>query len=158
MARSSSSSKASTSSAGPSSTGFLQQTTSVCDLGSTPTADTESTMGKTGRKTFKTDKKKKEAVWPDYVERWLIQGWLRYFSWIEFSLNALKAIEEYTPPQSRSGRGKLDLVRFPCRNKYISEFIYANTGKYRTAKQVGSRIQQLRQTCRDPKSEYIRPC
>ncbi|KAH6902058.1 hypothetical protein BKA70DRAFT_1520995 [Coprinopsis sp. MPI-PUGE-AT-0042] len=125
MARSS---KTSTSSAP-----FLQQTTSVCDLGSTPTADTASTMGKTGRKTFKTDKKK-EAVWPDYIERWLLQ-----------------AIEEYAPPQSRSGRGKPELVRFPRRNKYISEFIFENTGKYRSAKQVGSRIQQLRQTCRDPK-------
>lgn len=111
---------------------FLQQTTSVCDLGSMPTSGSSSTMGTTGRKTFKTDKKRKEAIWPDYLERWLIQ-----------------AIKEYAPPPSRSSRGRAPFARFPRRNKFISEFILEHSGKKRTAKQVGSRIQQLRQTCRD---------
>ena len=39
------------------------------------------------------------------------------------------------------------LGRFPMRNRFISEYIYKKTGKRRTAKQVGSRIQQLRDTC-----------
>lgn len=33
------------------------------------------------------------------------------------------------------------------RNRFISEYIYQKTGKRRTAKQVGSRLQQLRDTC-----------
>jgi hypothetical protein len=33
------------------------------------------------------------------------------------------------------------------RNRFISDYIYKKTGKKRTAKQVGSRIQQLRDTC-----------
>ncbi|KAF8883296.1 hypothetical protein BD779DRAFT_883119 [Infundibulicybe gibba] len=33
------------------------------------------------------------------------------------------------------------------RNRFISEHIYRKTGKRRTAKQVGSRLQQLRDTC-----------
>ncbi|EAU84973.1 hypothetical protein CC1G_04069 [Coprinopsis cinerea okayama7 len=111
------------------------QTTPLCDLGTSPTRHlpTESSMGKTGRKTYKTDKTKKEAIWPDYLESWLLQG-----------------IAMYTPPASRSGRGRNQLQRFPRRNKLISEFILQNTGKIRTPKQVGSRIQQLRATCRDP--------
>ncbi|TEB31661.1 hypothetical protein FA13DRAFT_1732531, partial [Coprinellus micaceus] len=45
-------------------------------------------------------------------------------------------------------RGRLQ--RFPKRNKLISKYIYDVTGKNRSSKQVGSRIQQLRTTCRDP--------
>jgi len=33
------------------------------------------------------------------------------------------------------------------RNRFISEYIQRTTGKHRTAKQVGSRLQQLRDTC-----------
>lgn len=39
------------------------------------------------------------------------------------------------------------LGRFPRRNRFISDYIYRKTGKLRTAKQVGSRLQQLRETC-----------
>jgi hypothetical protein len=31
-------------------------------------------MGRTGRKTFKTDKMKKQAVWPETVEAALLEG------------------------------------------------------------------------------------
>ncbi|TFK24842.1 hypothetical protein FA15DRAFT_564446, partial [Coprinopsis marcescibilis] len=55
-------------------------------------------------------------------------------------------ILRYSPPQSRTGRSRTRLQRFPRRNKMISEYIFRNTGRYRTAKQVGSRIQQLRST------------
>lgn len=44
------------------------------------------------------------------------------------------------------------LRRFPKRNKQIAEYIQRETGQKRTAKQVGSRLQQLRETCEDPES------
>ncbi|KAF9036244.1 hypothetical protein BJ165DRAFT_1354951, partial [Panaeolus papilionaceus] len=46
-----------------------------------------------------------------------------------------------------------NLGRFPMRNRFISDYILEATGKRRTPKQVGSRLQQLRDTCRDEKSE-----
>ncbi|EJF58914.1 hypothetical protein DICSQDRAFT_162711 [Dichomitus squalens LYAD-421 SS1] len=52
-------------------------------------------------------------------------------------------LEKYTPAESKSPRG---LTRFPNRNKFIAEYILKKTGEIRTAKQVGSRIQQLRDT------------
>lgn len=42
--------------------------------------------------------------------------------------------------------------RFPMRNRFISDYIYEETGKRRTAKQVGSRLQQLRETCKQENS------
>lgn len=47
------------------------------------------------------------------------------------------------------------MKRFPQRNKFISEHIFANTNVRRTPKQVGSRLQQLRATCLDMKSLSI---
>ncbi|EEB90620.1 hypothetical protein MPER_11148 [Moniliophthora perniciosa FA553] len=44
------------------------------------------------------------------------------------------------------------LGHFPIRNSYISAYIYQKTGEHRTAKQVGSRLQQLRDTCSTRKS------
>ncbi|KAJ3506847.1 hypothetical protein NMY22_g17116 [Coprinellus aureogranulatus] len=85
----------------------------------------------TGRKTFKTDKKRNEAIWPDSIERVL-----------------LDALALYTPPPARGTRGTLQ--RFPKRNKLIAQHILEVTGHIRTSKQVGSRIQQLRGTCKDP--------
>lgn len=38
------------------------------------------------------------------------------------------------------------LGRYPMRNRFISDYIQNTTGKYRSAKQVGSRLQQLRDT------------
>ncbi|KAF9471787.1 hypothetical protein BDN70DRAFT_819564, partial [Pholiota conissans] len=53
-------------------------------------------------------------------------------------------LENYQPDDSRETRL---LGRFPMRNQFISDYIYEKTGKRRTAKQVGSRLQQLRDTC-----------
>jgi hypothetical protein len=39
------------------------------------------------------------------------------------------------------------------RNRFISDYIFETTGKRRTPKQVGSRLQQLRDTCKKDKSE-----
>jgi len=79
-----------------------------------------------GRKSWKTSRGG-EAVWPPELEAALIEG-----------------LEQYTPDDSRETRL---LGRFPMRNRFISEYIYRKTGKQRTAKQVGSRLQQLRDTC-----------
>ena len=56
----------------------------------------------------------------------------------------LTGLEQYIPNNSRE---TLVLGRFPMRNRYISNYIFQKTGKRRTAKQVGSRLQQLRDTC-----------
>ncbi|KAI9573174.1 hypothetical protein HD554DRAFT_2059548 [Boletus coccyginus] len=78
------------------------------------------------RKTWKTLKGKSEAVWPPYLEATM-----------------LKALQDYEPADSRETR---ILGRYPRRNRFISDYIHSTTGKYRSAKQVGSRLQQLRDT------------
>ncbi|KIJ63489.1 hypothetical protein HYDPIDRAFT_112907 [Hydnomerulius pinastri MD-312] len=80
----------------------------------------------TTRKSWKTLKGQSEAVWPPYLETTM-----------------LKALQEYEPEDSRETR---ILGRYPMRNRFISEYIHRATGKYRSAKQVGSRLQQLRDT------------
>ncbi|TFK83852.1 hypothetical protein K466DRAFT_655020 [Polyporus arcularius HHB13444] len=79
-----------------------------------------------GRKCYRMSKDKNEVVWPPHLEAALMEG-----------------LEKYSPAESKSPRG---LTRFPNRNKFISEYILKKTGEIRTAKQVGSRIQQLRDT------------
>lgn len=59
-------------------------------------------------------------------------------------------LERYRPVETRSARA---LGRFPMRNKFISDYILQVTGKHRTPKQVGSRLQQLRDTCEGKRSE-----
>ncbi|KAI0343521.1 hypothetical protein BDW22DRAFT_1180315 [Trametopsis cervina] len=81
----------------------------------------------TGRKCWKTIKGKGEVVWPPHLEAALVQG-----------------LERYRPVDTRSARA---LGRFPMRNKFISDYIFEITGVRRTPKQVGSRLQQLRDTC-----------
>jgi transcriptional enhancer factor len=44
------------------------------------------------------------------------------------------------------------------RNRFISDWIFEKTGKRRTAKQVGSRLQQLRDTCGGKKAYVLHPC
>ncbi|KAJ7609108.1 hypothetical protein FB45DRAFT_1127965, partial [Roridomyces roridus] len=56
-------------------------------------------------------------------------------------------LEKYRPPSYL--RDTRLLRRFPKRNQYISDYIFAATGTRRTAKQVSSRLQQLRDTCKD---------
>ncbi|TEB38008.1 hypothetical protein FA13DRAFT_1785853 [Coprinellus micaceus] len=79
-----------------------------------------------GRKSWKT-LRGGEVVWPPELEAALIEG-----------------LENYIPDDSRETRL---LGRFPLRNRFISDWIYDKTGKRRSAKQVGSRLQQLRDTC-----------
>lgn len=58
-----------------------------------------------------------------------------------------QALEKYSPD---TGNAKADktMGRFPMRNRFISDYIFETTGKRRTPKQVGSRLQQLRDTCK----------
>ncbi|KAH9485766.1 Conidiophore development regulator abaA [Psilocybe cubensis] len=79
-----------------------------------------------GRKSWKT-LRDGQVVWPPELEAALIEG-----------------LENYQPDDSRETRL---LGRFPMRNRFISDWIFEKTGKRRTAKQVGSRLQQLRDTC-----------
>ncbi|KIM36784.1 hypothetical protein M413DRAFT_448921 [Hebeloma cylindrosporum] len=79
-----------------------------------------------GRKSWKT-LRGGEVVWPPELEAALIEG-----------------LENYQPDDSRETRL---LGRFPMRNRFISDWIFEKTGKTRSAKQVGSRLQQLRDTC-----------
>ncbi|KAF9468360.1 hypothetical protein BDZ94DRAFT_782548 [Collybia nuda] len=67
-----------------------------------------------------------ELVWPPKLEAALLKG-----------------LERYQPDDSRETRL---LGRFPMRNRFISDYIFSTTGKRRTAKQVGSRLQQLKVT------------
>ncbi|KAJ3837188.1 hypothetical protein F5878DRAFT_227617 [Lentinula raphanica] len=78
------------------------------------------------RKSWKTLKGGK-VVWPLHLEAALLEG-----------------LSLYQPDNSRE---TLLLGRFPMRNRFISDHILKTTGEVRTAKQVGSRLQQLRDTC-----------
>ncbi|KAJ6535701.1 hypothetical protein B0H19DRAFT_1322706, partial [Mycena capillaripes] len=78
------------------------------------------------RKTWKT-LRGGEAVWP-----------------LELEAALLEALEKYEPDDSRETRM---LGRFPRRNRFISDHIFEKTGKRRSPKQVGSRLQQLRESC-----------
>jgi transcriptional enhancer factor len=106
-----------------------------------------------GRKSWKTLKGKGEAVWPPYLEAALIEG--PSAPSLPPPLTdppLLSALDKYRPETSRSTRS---LSRFPNRNRFISDYIYHVTGKRRTAKQVGSRLQQLRDTCGGKRSQLL---
>ncbi|KAG6816657.1 hypothetical protein H0H87_004300 [Tephrocybe sp. NHM501043] len=91
-----------------------------------------------GRKSWKT-LRGGEIVWPPELEAALLEG-----------------LSAYQPDDSRETRL---LGRFPMRNRFISDFIYNKTGTRRTAKQVGSRLQQLRDTCGGKKlMKLLSPC
>ncbi|KAG7097623.1 hypothetical protein E1B28_004956 [Marasmius oreades] len=91
-----------------------------------------------GRKSWKT-LKGGEMVWSPDLEAALLEG-----------------LASYQPDDSRETRL---LGRFPMRNRYISAYIYQKTGKERSAKQVGSRLQQLRDTCGGKKLQHLlSPC
>ncbi|KAJ7737100.1 hypothetical protein B0H16DRAFT_108442 [Mycena metata] len=78
------------------------------------------------RKTWKTSRGG-ETVWPLELEAALLEG-----------------LEQYQPDDSRETRM---LGRYPRRNRFISDYIFEKTGQRRSAKQVGSRLQQLRESC-----------
>ncbi|KAF9041052.1 hypothetical protein BDZ89DRAFT_1128906 [Hymenopellis radicata] len=97
----------------------------------------EEQQAATGRKSWKTLRDKEgEAVWSPALEAALIEG-----------------LRKYVPPTPSVNSRRIHISkrgggRFPMRNRIISDYIYNTTGKYRTPKQVGSRLQQLRDTCR----------
>lgn len=96
-----------------------------------------------GRKSWKT-LRGGEVVWPPELEAALIEGQFFLVSPPDsFSLYLILGLEKYEPDDSRETRL---LGRFPLRNRFISDWIFEKTGKRRTAKQVGSRLQQLRDT------------
>ncbi|KAF5312807.1 hypothetical protein D9619_002355 [Psilocybe cf. subviscida] len=78
-----------------------------------------------GRKSWKT-LRGGEVVWPPELEAALIEG-----------------LKNYQPDDSRETHL---LGRFPMRNRFISDWIFERTGRRRSAKQVGNRLQQLRDT------------
>ncbi|KAF6745009.1 TEA/ATTS domain family-domain-containing protein, partial [Ephemerocybe angulata] len=88
----------------------------------------------TGRRSWKTLKGKAEAVWGPELEAVLLDALEQY-----------QYTDDNKPYLSKHG------LRFPHRNQFISQYIYEKTGKNRTHKQVGSRLQQLRDTCDDSK-------
>ncbi|KAJ7720065.1 hypothetical protein B0H14DRAFT_2412003, partial [Mycena olivaceomarginata] len=53
-------------------------------------------------------------------------------------------LKNYQPDDSRETRM---LGCFPRRNRFISDYIFEKTGKRRSVKQVGSRLQQLQESC-----------
>ncbi|KII95441.1 hypothetical protein PLICRDRAFT_693654 [Plicaturopsis crispa FD-325 SS-3] len=77
-----------------------------------------------GRKTYKTIRG--EPIWPPHLEAALFEG-----------------LQRYEPVQSRE---TLLLGRFPYRNQFLSDYIFQKTGSRRTQKQVGSRIQVLKES------------
>lgn len=98
-----------------------------------------------GRKSWKTMKGRGgEAVWPPELELALIEGVL-----IFLHLRSLEAdfvdlgLYKYFDSGGKSGKTP---NRYPLRNKMVSDHILRTTGQYRKPKQVGSRVQQLRDT------------
>ncbi|KAJ3809450.1 hypothetical protein F5876DRAFT_18971, partial [Lentinula aff. lateritia] len=120
----------------------------VEDLSYTPsvqerTRDAAQIMA-TGRRSWKTLKGRGEAVWPPHL---YVPPILAYRSLCgRYSLNI--ALEKYKPDDPRSSKSS---GRFSMRNRFISDYIFESTGKQRTPKQVGSRLQQLRDTCKSEK-------
>lgn len=99
----------------------------------------------TGRKSWKTLKGKTEAVWPPYLEVALFEGISQLPLVISTQISSAPptGLSRYQPSNPRATKS---LGRFPNRNRFISEYILKKTGKHRTPKQVGSRLQQLRDT------------
>jgi TEA/ATTS domain len=128
----------------------------VDDLSYTPSAEERTRdaaqIAATGRRSWKTLKGKGEAVWPPHLEAALIEGKLLSSDIPDSSILAIHlALEKYQPDDSRST--KL-FGRFPLRNRFISNYIFETTGKRRTPKQVGSRLQQLRDTCKGKRRKF----
>lgn len=111
---------------------------------------------RTGRKTTKY-KRGAEAVWSPELERALLDGMSNFgLLHCRQSLmppHLLLGLQQYIPPPTTSSKHLRKLQRFPKRNKYISAHIFRETGVYRSPKQVGSRLQQLRETSTDTYSK-----
>ena len=110
----------------------------------------------TGRKSWKTLKGKTEAVWPPYLEVALFEGTSQLPLVISTRISSVPptGLSRYQPSNPRATKS---LGRFPNRNRFISEYILKKTGKHRTPKQVGSRLQQLRDTHQGKQRTCPRP-
>ncbi|KAF7771584.1 transcriptional regulator family: TEA/ATTS [Agaricus bisporus var. burnettii] len=117
------------------------QTMTVDDLSSTYTPQQSLAVvcqqDATGRRCHKTLRGGGEAVWPPNLEAALISG-LQAYS------------DRYQLPTTSRSRG-----RFIGRNHFLSDFIKWATGRRRSAKQIGSRLQQLKETCRDHNIHFL---
>ncbi|KAK7045079.1 TEA domain-containing protein [Favolaschia claudopus] len=67
-----------------------------------------------------------EPIWPLHLESALVEG-----------------LHHYHPTICRE---TVMLKRYPGRNQFLSNFIFDKTGERRTPKQVGSRLQQIRES------------
>jgi hypothetical protein len=106
------------------------------------------------RKCWKTLKGNTEPVWPPYLEATMLKG-ADHIILITASPHILfPGLHEYKPVDSRETQ---ILGRFPMRNRFISDYIYQHTGKYRSSKQIGSRLQQFRDTSEGRECEYPSP-
>ncbi|KAF9450075.1 hypothetical protein P691DRAFT_811215 [Macrolepiota fuliginosa MF-IS2] len=115
------------------------QTMTVDDLASTYTAAQSLAVlyqrDATGRRCHKTLRGRGEAVWPPNLEAALITG-LQVYS------------ERHRVHMRHRGR-------FIGRNHFLSDYVKSITGRRRSAKQVGSRLQQLKDTCRQLEILYL---
>ncbi|KAK7031703.1 TEA domain-containing protein [Favolaschia claudopus] len=84
-----------------------------------------------GRKSWRKTKERTETIWSPILESALCE-----------------ALDKYRLTSSRQNTQR-PLIRFPSRNKFISDHIFSVTGTRRTPKQVGSRLQQMRERCQD---------
>nr|GAT46983.1 predicted protein [Mycena chlorophos] len=83
-----------------------------------------------GRRSYKIPKGESSPVWTSKLEDALVH-----------------ALDAYDPAP-RVGPHRT-FQRNPRRNRFISDYIFSATGTRRTPKQVGSRLQQMRETCQD---------
>ncbi|CAK5266359.1 unnamed protein product [Mycena citricolor] len=79
-----------------------------------------------------------QVIWPPDLEAALVKG-----------------LEKYVPPP-RAGAAFSN--RYPGRNRFLSNFILETTGERRSCKQVGSRIQQIRESAHSGQNELDRMC
>ncbi|KAJ2920874.1 hypothetical protein H1R20_g16222, partial [Candolleomyces eurysporus] len=97
----------------------------VDGLSYTPSAEQKSRdlaqIKATGRRSWKTLKGKAEAVWSPELEALLIEALEKY-----------QYNDDHKPTTSKNG------IRFPYRNRFISDYIFEKTGKSRTHKQLHS--------------------
>lgn len=99
----------------------------------------------TGRKSWKTLRGGTEAVWPPHLEAALFEGVSSNSLIIPMLISSFlpQGLSRYQPSNPRATKS---LGRFLNRNRFISEHIFKKTGEHRSSKQVGSRLQQLRDT------------
>lgn len=111
---------------------------------------------RTGRRSHKmmSVARRKEPVWPPALEEALLEGQSRVLPGFFGAVCTQRynvALRLYRPV-SKSGR---PLRRFTKRNVFISRHIFNKTGKSRTPKQVGSRLQQISESSPDAERSLI---